>query len=326
MKVFISIFLMGAALGASAAELRGNSGGSALGQLRGAAPAGFDAGVQTPVSPEKYAREESTDSLPTESEISEVVAAQGFNFDNLGIVVNYFSPSGRQVTYQSNPYGWWYPASTTKLVILTYIYYYAYLHRGESETFNEEIIAADRPYISRMVRASDNDATLHLAKKYGMGNIQTFPKRVLGYDGVETGWYGIGWFAVDDRVTAGGMSRLISYIYDDMNTDAIPLPVKKEIRKWLELPKTGNTELQNQTIRHFLNSSELPNPYDPESGLSVGMKAGWTDNASGHVACFNWRPQGSHWTVVVYRNGNWNYFAKIGNLHRDLFLLFRDRK
>jgi hypothetical protein len=159
-----------------------------------------------------------------------------------------------------------------------------------------------------------------------MENIRTFPKRILGYDGIETGWYGIGWFSVNDRVTAGGMSRLISYIYDDTNVDAIPLPVKKEIRKWLELPKKGNTSLQNQTIRHFLNSSALPNPYDPESGLSVGMKAGWTDNASGHVACFNWRPQGSHWTISIYHNGNWNYFTQIGNLHRDLFLLFKDKR
>jgi hypothetical protein len=316
--------LMGMSLGASADEFNNAPGGAAVAQLQSEVPAGIGGSIQTPV-PAK-AGEETANGLPTEREISDVVAAQGFNFDNLGIVVSYFSPSNQQVTYQHNPDGWWYPASTTKVVVLTYAYYYAYLHRGQGETVNEKLVAEDKPYISRMIRASDNDATLHLAKKYGMENIRTFPKRILGYDGIETGWYGIGWFAVNDRVTAGGMSRLISYIYDDADVKAIPLPVKKEIRKWLELPKTGNTSLQNQTIRHFLNSSGLPNPYSPESGLSVGMKAGWTDNASGHVACFNWRPQGSHWTISIYHNGNWNYFTQIGNLHRDLFLLFKDKQ
>ncbi len=312
------------ALGASADELNSTSGGTALTQLQSAVPAGIGGSIQSPDQPE--AGEGPVNSLPTESEISDVVAAQGFNFDNLSIVVTYFSPSNRQVNYQYNPDEWYYPASTTKLVVLTYLYYYAYLHRGQSETINEGIIAADKPYITSMIRASDNNATLHLAKKYEMKYIASFPKRILGIDGVETGWYGIGWFPVDDRVKAAGMSRLISYIYDDVDVKAIPLPVKKEIRKWLELPKTGNTSLQNQTIRHFLNSPDLPNPYDPESGLSVGMKAGWTDNASGHVACFNWRPQGSHWTVSVYHDGNWDYFSRIGNLHRDLFLLFKNKQ
>jgi hypothetical protein len=323
-KIFITMVLMGVSLGASADELSNAPGGAAVTQLQSSVPEGIGGNIQTPVLPD--AGEEAVNNLPTEREISDVVAAQGFNFNNLGIVVTYFSPSNQQVTYQHDPDAWWYPASTTKVVVLTYAYYYAYLHRGQGETLNGKIVADDKPYIAKMILASDNDATLHLAKKYGMDKIQSFPKRVLGYDGIETGWYGIGWFPVDDRVTAGGMSRLISYIYDDRDAEAIPLPVKKEIRKWLELPKKGNTSLQNQTIRHFLNNPDLPNPYDPKSGLTVGMKAGWTDDASGHVACFNWRPQGSHWTIAIYHKGNWDYFAQIGNLHRDLFLLFRDKR
>ena len=119
------------------------------------------------------------------------------------------------------------------------------------------------------------------------------------------------------------MNLLVSYIYDDRDTEAIPLPVKKEIRKWLELPKIGQLDIQNKPVWHFLNSPDMPNPYDQQSGLSVGMKSGWTDDVgSGNVACFSWRPQGSHWTAAIYRKGNWDYFGQI----RDLFLLFRDKK
>jgi len=262
--------------------------------------------------------------LPTESEIADVVKAQDFDFDNIGIAITYFSPSNRQVSYQHDPDKWWYPASTTKVVILTYAYYDAYVHRAPGEDFDQAAIAADDPYISKMIRASDNDATTHLAKKYGEDNIRSFPKRVLGYDGIETGWKKL---AGPDRVTALGMNRLLSYIYDDGDTAAIALPVKKKIRSWLELPKVGQLGIQNKPILHFLNDPELPNPYDPQSGLTVGMKGGWTDDVgSGHVACFNWKTGGSRWTVTVYRKGNWGYFGKIGTLHRDLFLLFKDKR
>jgi hypothetical protein len=103
--------------------------------------------------------------------------------------------------------------------------------------------------------------------------------------------------------------------------------VKKEIRKWLELPKIGQLDIQNKPIWTFLNNPDFPNPYDPQSGLSVGMKGGWTDDVgSGYVACFNWQPQGSRWTTAIYRKGNWAYFGKIQGLYRDLFLLFKNKR
>jgi hypothetical protein len=328
-KTFISLVLIGMAVGASAAGFSSTPRGIAGEQLQSAVPAGVAEDFPTPDAPGASGSvpgndAAALDALPTESEIADAVKAQGFDFNNVGIVITYFSPSNQQVTYQHNPYGWWYPASTTKLVVLTYIYHYAYLHRKPGEDFDQEIIAADKSYISKMILASDNDATTYLAKKYGEDNILHFPRRVLGYYGIETGWKKL---AGPDRVTARGMNLLISYIYDDRDAEAIPLPVKKEIRKWLELPKIGQLDIQNKPIESFLNNPDMPNPYDPQSGLTVGMKSGWTDDAgSGNVICFNWRPQGSRWTAAIYRKGNWAYFGQIGDLYRDLFLLFRDKR
>ena len=318
--------MMAAVSGTSLAERNKASDPAALTQLQGAAPADAAGDSQTVAPSGASAVEFPAFGLPTPEEIAKTVEAQGFDMNSVSIAITYFSPSGQEVSYRHNQYEWHYPASTTKLVLLAYIYHYAYLHRGQGEDFNEEMIAADKPYISRMIRASDNDATLYLAKKYGRDKIYFFPSRALGFYGIETGWYGIGYFSTEDRVTALGMNRLISYIYDDKDTETMPLAVKKEVRKWLELPKNGNTSIQNKPIEHFLDNSGLPGPYDPKSGLSVGMKAGWTDNASGHVACFNWRPQGSRWTIAIYRDGNCSYFGRIGDLYRDLFLLFKDKQ
>ncbi len=345
-RIFVLLVLTWTAVGAYAAVSYAAPGSVALAELGGTGPAGIAADVPAPGAPAKYtnlsprssaARKsaledggvsgdeaEGDDGLPTESEISAAVNAQGFDFDNIGIAITYFSPSGRKVTYQYNPDSWWYPASTSKVVVLAYVYYYAYLHRNQGEDFNQEIIAEEAPYIYKMILSSDNDATTRLAEKYGKNNIHCFSKQVLGYDGVETGWDKL---AGPDRVTARGMNLLVSYIYDDRDAEAIPLPVKKEIRKWLELPKVGQLGIQNKPIESFLNDPDLPNPYDQQSGLSVGMKGGWTDDVgSGYVAGFTWRPQGSRWTAAIYREGNWDYFGLIGNLYRDLFLLFRDKR
>lgn len=343
MKYIFTALFIGTVACAAAVEFKTASRGAALKALGDSAYAEGSAEVPAPVipHPSKISPADpaapgqaasgtgqdtaaASDGLPTEDEIAAVVQAQNFEPDNIGIAINYVSPSGQKVMYRYNPDAWWYPASTTKLVVLAYVYYYAYTHRNEGEDFNREMIEPDKPYIARMIRSSDNEATAHLADKYGRGNIKRFPKDVLGYEGIETGWELL---AGPDRVTARGMNRLICYIYDDKDTKILPLPVKKEIRAWLELSKIGQLAIQNAPVGHFLDNPDLPDPYDPQSGLSVGMKAGWTDDVgSGVVSCFNWQPQGSRWTATVYHTGNWAYFSKIGNLYRDLFLLFKDKR
>ena len=73
-SILISMALIGVALGASASELNNAPAGAAVTQLQGAAPSGVDDNIQAPTQPE--AGEEPVNSLPTELEISDVVAAQ----------------------------------------------------------------------------------------------------------------------------------------------------------------------------------------------------------------------------------------------------------
>ena len=105
-------------------------------------------------------------------EIRGLIARQHFDPANIGIcVMDITDPSVPRVAeFEADQ--WWYPASTTKVIVLGYVYYAATRHAGPDEPFRKTEIDKWRHDIELMIRQSWDANTTHIVNYYGRAPIR----------------------------------------------------------------------------------------------------------------------------------------------------------